>query len=150
MDLAELLDPQAVDLHTAASCRVEVFRRLGELAALGEGPKSTEITAALHARERLGSTIVAPGMALPHARLKGLERPRLAAVVLREGASFDGDPVRLAMAVLVPEEETTGDLLILRRLAAVLRRPEGLKRLVSVSDAASFIDALKVESDAEH
>jgi mannitol/fructose-specific phosphotransferase system IIA component (Ntr-type) len=78
-------------------------------------------------RERIGSTLVAPGIALPHCRLRSLLEPVVAVVSFPEGVSFgsSGDllqTVELAVVVLSPEKDTRQHLLILARIAGVLKR----------------------------
>ncbi len=101
-------------------------------------------------RERLGSTGLGHGVALPHARMQGLEDAVGAFVQLRTGVAFDaldGKPVDLAFAMLVPESATETHLQLLAQLAARFdeeslrtrlreaERPEEIVRLLYDRDA---------------
>ena len=72
MDLGELLDPGAITLKVDASSKRQALSIVAEIAARTLEMPAAEITAKLMARERLGSTGVCHGVAVPHARLKGL------------------------------------------------------------------------------
>jgi PTS system nitrogen regulatory IIA component len=138
-----LLD-QALDLNLAAGSRVEVLRRLGALAAgVCAEIDATEATAALLARERLGSTVLLPGLALPHARLAGLGSPVLSAVRLAQGVDFDGEMVSLAVGILVPDDDTQMHLEQLRSLAAVLRQPDRVAALCRAESTERFLALMK-------
>lgn len=138
------LSPAALDLALNASGRVDVFRRLGELAAtVSPQLDARQVAAALLARERLGSTIVHPGLALPHARLAGIDRPLVCAVRLRQEVDFEGEMVSMAIGVLVPEGEPSMHLELLRRLAITLRRPGSVSALLSAPNSERFLKLME-------
>jgi PTS system nitrogen regulatory IIA component len=106
---------------------------------------------ALLERERLGSTGLGKGIALPHARMAQVDRAMGAFITLNEGIDFDaidGEPVDLAFAMLVPQEATDEHLQLLSTLARMfsdelfctdLRQAENnqhLFRLISQREAA--------------
>jgi mannitol/fructose-specific phosphotransferase system IIA component (Ntr-type) len=138
------LSPAALDLALKASGRVDVFRRLGELAAV-VSPQldAQQVAAALLARERLGSTVVHPGLALPHARLPTLEQPMLCAVRLLQEVDFEGDMVSMAIGVLVPEGEPSMHLELLRRLALTLAQPRSVAALLSAPNSELFLKLME-------
>ena len=79
-----------------------------------------DILDALIARERLGSTGLGHGIALPHSRMRDLAEPLAALVTLREGVDFqsaDGEPVDVVLGLLVPEDCNDEHLRILATLA---------------------------------
>ncbi len=81
---------------------------------------------ALINRERLGSTGVGHGVALPHARMSGLKEPAAALMTLEEGLDFDaidGHKVDLIVALLVPKDCNDDHLKILRNLALRFDNP---------------------------
>jgi PTS system nitrogen regulatory IIA component len=138
-----LLD-QALDLNLAAGSKVEVLRRLGALAAgVCTEIDAAEATAALLLRERLGSTVLKPGLAFPHARLPGLNQPVLSAVRLVQGVDFDGEMVSLAVGILVPDDGTQMHLELLRSLATVLRQPDRVALLCQAESAERFLALMK-------
>ena len=138
------MSPAALDLALKARGRVDIFRRLGELAAaVSPQLDAQQVAAALLARERLGSTIVHPGLALPHARLPGLDRPVLCAVRLLQEVDFEGEMVSLAIGVLVPEGEPSMHLELLRGLALTLGQPRSVSALLSAPNHERFLKLME-------
>ena len=143
MQAPRLLD-QALDLNLAAGSRVEVLRRLGVLAArVCPEINPAQAAAALLARERLGSTVLLPGLALPHARLPDLKAPVLCAVRTVQGVDFDGQMVSLAVGILVPEGDPQMHLQQLRSLATVLRQTDRVAALCQADSAERFLALMK-------
>ena len=134
------LCPQAIDLNVDATSHVEVLRRLGALA--GECDPLLEpgvVTTALLARERLGSTMLLPGIALPHARLSELETALVCAVRLIDGVVVDDGRLSLAICILVPEDDRELHLDLLGYWASLLRKPDCVSGLLSASTNERFL-----------
>ncbi len=96
-----------------------------------------EIFDSLLERERLGSTGVGHGIALPHARISGVEEAHGALIVLQEGAEYDAldqKPVDIIFGLLVPEEATDEHLQILAKLASLLDDTDFCDRLRNAKD----------------
>jgi PTS system nitrogen regulatory IIA component len=136
--LGNLLSPARVALLPAVSSKKRALELVSELMAAGDsGLNAGEVFACLVERERLGSTGLGHGVALPHARLKGLEHALCAFLKLDAGVDFDaadGEPVRMICALLVPEQSTSEHLDILAMLAGMFS-DETLRR--RVQDAGS-------------
>ena len=99
----------------------------------------------LIARERLGSTGLGHGVAIPHARIKGLKTPLAAVLRLRVPIAFDApdqEPVGLFVFLLVPEAATQQHLEILAEIAAMLSDRALRDRLASAPDAAALHAAI--------
>ncbi len=110
----------------------------------------TEIFDSLIARERLGSTGLGSGVALPHGRLRGLKQPIAALVTLRQGIDFDAidrQPVDLLYALLVPEESTDEHLKILAHLAGLFSDPDFCSRLRNCSDSNQCFQLINNQSN---
>ena len=93
----------------------------------------------LFARERLGSTGLGHGVAIPHGRIKGLKNPLAAVVRLTHPIPFDApddEPVSLLIFLLVPEAATQRHLEILSEIAELLSDRELRERLKTEPDAA--------------
>jgi PTS system nitrogen regulatory IIA component len=121
MQIPELLTAERIACQEECSSKKRSLDRLGKLLA-DALPDFTdgEIFDSLIGRERLGSTGLGNGVALPHGRVQGLKQPIAALLVLSTGIDFDaidGKPVDLLFALLVPEESTDEHLQILARLA---------------------------------
>lgn len=106
---------------------------------------SRDIVSAAMERERLGSTGVGNGVALPHARIEGLDKVVAAFVRLSEPMDFDsidGRPVDLVAFLLAPENAAGAHLRALARVSRTLRREENRSRLRSAPDALSIFTIL--------
>jgi PTS system nitrogen regulatory IIA component len=121
MQIPELLTAERIACQQECSSKKRSLELLGKLLA-DALPDFTdgEIFDSLIGRERLGSTGLGNGVALPHGRVQGLKEPIAALLVLSAGIDFDAidsKPVDLLFALLVPEESTDEHLQILARLA---------------------------------
>ncbi len=101
-----------------------------------------EIFDSLLQRERLGSTGVGQGIALPHARIAGVKEALGALIVLEEGAEYDAldrKPVDIIFGLIVPEEATDEHLQILAKLATLLDDADFCGRLRNAKDADQLL-----------
>jgi PTS system nitrogen regulatory IIA component len=97
------------------------------------------VTDNLFARERLGSTGLGHGVAIPHGRIKGLKNPLAAVLRVQAAIPFDApddEPVSLLIFLLVPEAATQRHLEILSEIAELLSDRELRERLKSEPEAA--------------
>ena len=120
---ANFLTTDRISSQSTAASKKRVLEELGGLlAASTEGLVKDRVFDKLLERERLGSTGLGQGIALPHARIKGVEDARGALVQLRSGIDFDAlddQPVDLVFGLLVPEEATQEHLDLLAKLATL-------------------------------
>ena len=103
-----------------------------------------ELLEALLARERLGSTGLGDGVAIPHCRLRGCERPAAALLSLSQPVNFDaldGALVDLLFALVVPEREPQRHLHVLASLAAAFEQPRQRAALRRAADDAALLSA---------
>jgi len=134
MLLHDLIAPDRISLSISAGSKKRLLEKISEL--LGEAVPDLDdraIFQSLIDRERLGSTGVGDGVALPHGRLKGLNRAIGACVILGEEMdydSIDGKPVKIIFALLVPEEATDEHLQLLAQLAQIFTIAENRERLL--------------------
>lgn len=96
----------------------------------------------IRARESMFSTVIAPGLAVPHARIAGLPFPLVAVACTPEGFSLNGEKVIMTVAVLTPLDEPNLHLQILSALASVFADRKRLENLASIGDANQFFVAL--------
>jgi PTS system nitrogen regulatory IIA component len=132
MGIAAHLSAADVILDLDAATKAEVLHRLAAEAALRLGRPEAEVLEALQARERLGSTALGRGVALPHARLEGDAPPVVLFARLGHPVAFDArdeEPVDLVIAVLWPEAAPEGFLPMLSDTCRALREPQTLRRL---------------------
>ena len=110
----------------------ELFQAIGHHMETRHGLSGEGVTAALSHRERIGSTALGQGVAIPHARIQGLARIQLAYVHLKQPISFeapDSLPVSDFLVLLVPKQATEEHLAILAEATQVFADRELRERL---------------------
>lgn len=121
MQIVKLLTTDRIACHLDLASKKRVLEVLaGLLATSSPSLTEVEIFDSLLNRERLGSTGLGTGVAIPHGRIPGIEAPLGAIVTLQNGVDYDAidrQPVDLLFALLVPEESTDEHLQILAGLA---------------------------------
>ena len=125
MDIGDLLDRAAIGARVNAASKRQALSVISEIAGRAFDLKPTEVLNKLLQRERLGSTGVGHGVAVPHARLRGLDRVRGVFVRLErpvEFAALDEQPVDLIFALLAPANDASEQLRSLARVSRVLRQ----------------------------
>lgn len=145
MRITELLSTDDVVLDLDARNKRHLLETLSAEAAARLGRPEQEILAALEDRERLGSTALGRGVALPHARLPGDHPPVVRFVRLRRPIDYDArddEPVDLAILVLWPEASAEGFLAALSDTCRALREPQALRRLRAATSAEEVIAVL--------
>ena len=118
--IAQLLPAQNVVLDLDVSSKKRVFEHAGLLFENNQNVARSQVFDSLFAREKLGSTGLGQGIAIPHGRIKGLKDAVGAMIRMREPIPFDapdGQPVNLIFVLLVPERATDLHLQILSELA---------------------------------
>ena len=121
--LASILPAAQVLVGVDATSKKRAFEEAGLLFENLHGLSRALITDSLFARERLGSTGLGHGVAIPHGRIKGLKAPMAAVLQLAQPIGFDApddQPVRLLIFLLVPEAATQKHLEILSEIAELL------------------------------
>jgi len=128
-----ILEPGSISVADPASSKKRILEQAARLlAGSADEPDAEQIFERLLERERLGSTGLAGGVALPHARMPGLEMSRGAFLQLAQPVEFDaldGNPVDLVFALLVPENANDEHLQLLAKLAAMFNEEELRERL---------------------
>lgn len=151
MKLSEILTLERIDTHLEAADKPDVLRALSRLIASersGAGEPSS-IERVLDEREKLASTGIGDGVAIPHGRVAGLDHFVAALAIRREGVPFDaidGRPASIFFAVVGPERAAGEHLKCLARIGRVLRDDATRARLLAVTEAA---DALAIVTSAE-
>ena len=121
--ISRLLPATNVLLDLPASSKKRAFEQAGLLFENHQGIARAKVFDSLFARERLGSTGLGQGVAIPHGRIKGLKEAVAAFIRLESPIPFDapdGQPVALMFFLLVPEQATQQHLDILSELAQML------------------------------
>lgn len=142
--LASILPAAQVLVHVDATSKKRAFEEVGLLFENLHGLNRALVTDSLFARERLGSTGLGHGVAIPHGRIKGLKAPMAAVLQLAQPIGFDApdeQPVSLLIFLLVPEAATQKHLEILSEIAELLS-DSGLRAKLNASGSAAELHGL--------
>jgi PTS system nitrogen regulatory IIA component len=107
-----------------------------------------QVVSALEERERLNSTALADGVAIPHGRLPGLRRVFAAFGRSRQGVDFqslDGKPTHLFFLLVAPEDSAGPHLKALARISRLLKDPKFRDKLLEAPDAQALWTAIRDE-----
>lgn len=138
--IAKILPVENVVVGLEASSKKRVFEQAGILFENRHGLARSQVYDALFAREKLGSTGLGQGIAIPHGRIKGLKDVRAAFLRLATPVQFDapdGKPVGYVFILLVPEAATEHHLQLLSELAQMFSDKTFRERLAAAPDAAA-------------
>jgi PTS system nitrogen regulatory IIA component len=154
MKLTDFISERSVSADLAATDKERVLAELSALLAEGaRGIRDEDILDALGARERVVTTGIGDGVAIPHARLRGVKRVVAAVGISKDGIDFDavdGAPVRVFVGLLSPETGGAGEhLKILSRLSHLLRDAAFRERLVTEGSAAGIIAAFAAADEKD-
>jgi len=128
-------------VRVEATSKKRAFEEAGLLFEMQHGLNRALITDSLFARERLGSTGLGHGVAIPHGRIKGLKQPMAAVFQLENVIGFDAPdekPVSLMIFLLVPEAATQKHLEILSEIAELLSDSALREQMQHASDAGAL------------
>lgn len=140
--LINILSASRVLLDFEATSKKRVFEQAGLLFESQLGIARSLIFDSLFAREKLGSTGIGQGIAIPHGRIKGLKQATGAFLRLAQPVPFDspdGRPVNLLFVLLVPEQATEEHLQILSELAQRFADRNFRDAVLTCQDAESLL-----------
>lgn len=147
MNIGELLDRSAISMRASAGNKKKALAVIAEIAARNFGLDAGVVLEALSERETAGSTGVGHGVAVPHARLAGLQRMRGVFVRLEapvEFESVDDQPVDLLFALFAPPDAGADHLRALARVSRLLRQGD-LREQLRKARSADAVHALLVQ-----
>ena len=139
--LAAILPVEQVLVGVDATSKKRAFEEAGLLFENLHGLSRALVTDSLFARERLGSTGLGHGVAIPHGRIKGLKSPMAAVFQLAQAIGFDApdeQPVKLLIFLLVPEAATQKHLEILSEIAELLSNASLRDTMINSASAAAL------------
>ena len=139
--LAAILPVEQVLVGVDATSQKRAFEEGGLLFESLHGLSRALVTDSLFARERLGSTGLGHGVAIPHGRIKGLKAPMAAVFQLEQAIGFDApdeQAVKLLIFLLVPEAATQKHLEILSEIAEILSNASTRDNMISSATASSL------------
>ena len=150
--LTYILSSALVQVNVDATSKKRAFEEAGLLFENLHGFSRALIADSLFARERLGSTGLGHGVAIPHGRIKGLKNPLAAVFQLASPIGFDApdeQPVSLLIFLLVPEASTQKHLEILSEIAEMLADSSVRERLKKSQDASMLFEAITTWKSAQ-
>ncbi len=141
MELGDLLTPEGVIPSLKAKSKKQALQELSQRAAEVTGLPARDLFDTLLRRERLGSTGLGRGLAIPHVKLRSLDKIVCLFARLEEPIEFDSldnEPVDLIFLLLAPEHASGDHLKALARISRLLREPNTIGRLRSAKDSAAL------------
>jgi len=153
MDLSDLLTPDAVLASLHAQSKKHALQEVCDVAAKLTGLGEREIFDTILQRERLGSTGVGHGVAIPHGKLHSLDR--LVGVFARlirpvDFEALDDQPVDLVFLLLAPESAGADHLKALARIARILRDTAVAGKLRAAASSEEIYSILINPAQASH
>ena len=154
MKLSEILNDGLVVTATTANRKDDLMVEIvAKLVATVPGLRQDEVLDALREREKLGSTALDGGLAIPHARMAGLERA--VGVLARSAAGVewgapDAVPSHLIVFLLTPAEQTGGHLKLLAAASRVLRDAGCRTRIENAANSSEIVEVIRAFENRAH
>jgi nitrogen PTS system EIIA component len=145
MDLGDLIQPDAVLPALKVNSKKQLLQIMSEKAAALTGLSEREVFDTIIQRERLGSTGIGDGIAIPHGKINSVKRIAGVFAQLETPVDFealDDQPVDIVFLLLAPENAGADHLKALSRIARMLRDPERIAKLRTAHDAGLIYELL--------
>lgn len=151
MKISELLNPQAIVADLKASGKDAALAELTEaLLTVAPTLRRDDVLQVLQERERLGSTGIGDGVAIPHGKLKGMPELMLAFGRSQGGVDFesmDGQPAHLFFLLLAPEESVGIHLKTLARISKLLKDADVRQKMLEAADSEQIYQLICERED---
>ena len=147
--IAPLITPDTTLLDMSFTSKKKLFEHAADLFAQNQGLKSADVFTSLFERERLGSTALGCGIAIPHGRIKGLKDATGALYRLKTPLEFDApdsQPVSLCFILLVPKDANEQHLQILGELAQLFGDESMRTKVLGAASSSELIALLEAWS----
>jgi PTS system nitrogen regulatory IIA component len=141
--IAALLTGERILIDLDVASKPALFEALGRLFGNAGGPSASVVTGSLATREKLGSTGLGQGVAIPHGRIRGLAHAMGGFARLAHPVAFDAPdakPVTQVFVLLVPEQATDEHLQLLSELAQMFSERSFRDALAAAPDSAAIRD----------
>lgn len=151
MKLTDVLLPGSVVMDLTAREKVSAIQELATSAAKVSGVRLDSMIRVILEREKLGSTGIGKGVAIPHGKLKSIRNPILGFGLSREGVDFDaldGLPVYLFFLLITPENEPGIHIKLLSQIAKLMKNDMIKDRLRQSNQPQQIIDILGSEEES--
>jgi nitrogen PTS system EIIA component len=151
MKILDILPERSIVPDLRGGTKLDVLTELADVVAeSGAGIAKSRLVDVLLEREKLGSTAIGEGIAIPHGKLPNLEGVVAAFGRSREGvdfASLDGGPTRLFFLLVAPEDSSGAHLKALARVSRLLRNKEFRDRLLEANGREDLFRAIREEDE---
>ncbi len=145
MKIADILKPECIIPNLDGKTKKDILTRLARPIAENYRVDLEEMVSALLNREKLGSTGIGDGVAIPHAKVSGLSVIAASVGISREGLKFDaldGKPCYIFFLLMAPANTSSGHLKALARVSMLLKNPDTRKRLIELQDVKNLYAAI--------
>lgn len=146
MQLDKLLSTERIRCQEAVASKKRALEMMCGLLASGQADlDQSQIFSCMLERERLGSTGIGYGVAIPHSRMEGVEQALVAVAVLDSSIDYDAvddEAVDILLALLVPQECTEEHLQILASAAEMFNEPQIRQQLRQAKDEQAIYDTI--------
>ncbi|WP_249961609.1 fructose PTS transporter subunit IIA, partial [Histophilus somni] len=143
MKIKDLLKISSISLGQVSASKEEIIKRLaGLMGNSGNLSDKDQYIEDVKKREASGSTGIGDGVAIPHAKSKGVARPGLAAMTVPQGTDYealDGEDTKLFFMIAVPESSNDDHLVVLSRLSTMLMDQKFISDLLQAKDEEEFL-----------
>ncbi len=151
MKISEYLKPEDIIAELAAVTKIEVIEELAAvLADHHEGLDRKQLLENILEREKLGSTGIGDGIAIPHAKLKTVGNIMVVFGRSGRGVNFsalDGKPVHIFFLLVARDENFGAHLKLLARISRILKNPSFRSRLLEAGDAESIYQIIREQDE---
>ncbi|MFZ3047968.1 MAG: PTS sugar transporter subunit IIA [Desulfatirhabdiaceae bacterium] len=152
MKIIDIIHKDAILTDLIARDKKTVIQEMAIPAATILKVDLSEIIKVLLDRERLGSTGIGRGIAIPHGKLKSIEFPLLGLGISRKGVEFDsldGMPAHLFFLLITPEQSTGTHLKVLSQIARILKNDVFKNSLLNAHDSQDILSIIQAEEDKQ-
>ena len=137
------LDDSHVSVNDICKTKKSILEKISDLLSRPSGVSRDNIFKKLYDREKLGSTSIGKGVAIPHARIEDIEYPFLSIIILDEPVEFDNIDsldVDIIVSIIVPEKNYNDHLELLACLSSKLDDPSVRKKLRQARNSSQIIN----------
>ena len=143
------LEDSHISINDVSKTKKSILEKISDILSKPSGIKSSVIFNKLYEREKLGSTSIGKGVAIPHARVKDIEYPFVSIIILDEPVDFDNIDdldVNIVVSIIVPEDNFNDHLELLAQLSEKLDNPEIRKALRKARNSKQIISNLSSDN----
>ena len=137
------LDDSHISVNDICKTKKSILEKISDLLSRSSGVSKDDIFKRLYEREKLGSTSIGKGVAIPHARIEDIEHPFLSIIILDEPVEFDNIDsldVDIIVSIIVPDKNYNDHLELLACLSSKLDDPSVRKKLRQARNSSQIIN----------